>query len=319
MDRHDQETQGPTLDPAVWSQAQSGLAGPLARAAMAVGRLDEALAAMDGAARAGAIRRLALAEVEALLWAQGRPLRREEIGRELMDARAGTDLDAMRLARWAVRRLEGQGALADLRGFLALHRTGTSDGAPTLRPSGGDFDGAALDFAGALDALALLHPLARGPVAAIAWRQAGLSPADDLAELACWTMRSMAVECEGLCFVPMGRQGRQVWLGSGAPDMRLARHLRILTDAATGARRMLGAVAAWRQRALAEATLIKGGNALRVVEVLAAHPLMTTAMVEDAAGISRATSERLLARLRDRGVLREITGTRRFRLWTAAS
>ena len=41
-------------------------------------------------------------------------------------------------------------------------------------------------------------------------------------------------------------------------------------------------------------------------------------MIEARAGISRDTAERLLARLRDLGLAREVTGGRRFRLWAAA-
>lgn len=64
--------------------------------------------------------------------AQGTPLRREEIGRDLMEARASTDLDAMKQARWAIRRLEGQTRLDDLRSFLALHRPDSDHLPPPL-------------------------------------------------------------------------------------------------------------------------------------------------------------------------------------------
>ena len=56
----------------------------------------------------------------------------------------------------------------------------------------------------------------------------------------------------------------------------------------------------------------------RVIAELAAQPLLSAAMLEAQTGISRDTAERLLARLRDLGLAREITGARRFRLWTAS-
>ncbi len=40
-------------------------------------------------------------------------------------------------------------------------------------------------------------------------------------------------------------------------------------------------------------------------------------MIEQAAGISRDTAERLLARMQDMGLVREITGASRFRIWAA--
>ena len=113
------------FDASAWFSAEAGQAAELARAAFALGRLEGAVAALEPEARAGANRRLALIEVEAMLWAQGTPLRREEIGRDLMEARAGADLEAMRLARWGIRRLEGQGDARDLRGFDRVAKLST--------------------------------------------------------------------------------------------------------------------------------------------------------------------------------------------------
>ncbi|QDA36969.1 DUF1403 family protein (plasmid) [Paracoccus liaowanqingii] len=39
--------------------------------------------------------------------------------------------------------------------------------------------------------------------------------------------------------------------------------------------------------------------------------------METRAGISRPTAERMLKRLNELGLTREVTGNRRFRLWTA--
>lgn len=65
-----------------------------------------------------ALERLALREVEALTWAMGTPIAPDEIGRDQMRARAGTDLDELQTVRWAVRRLMGEEALEELWGFL---------------------------------------------------------------------------------------------------------------------------------------------------------------------------------------------------------
>ena len=53
--------------------------------------------------------RFALIETEAMLWAQELVMERAESGRNIRDARAGSDPEAIRLARWAIRRVEGQG------------------------------------------------------------------------------------------------------------------------------------------------------------------------------------------------------------------
>lgn len=307
-------TASPVLDPAAWRAAQGAQAPALAWAAMAVGRLDAA------AARPGAVARLARLEVEALLWAAGTPLRREDIGRPPAALRADADLAAQRLARWAVRRLEGEGDPDDLRGFLGLHRSAAPGRAAALAPraTGAEFDAAAAAFTAAMAALPDAHPITRGAYARLVWRLAELSPAEDVVEAATWSARRMAEGCAALPFVPLGSFGRRLWRGAAPVETRLADHYRAVTDGATAARLMLERLAGWAARARAATAAIKGDNPARVIAVLEARPLATTESVETAAGISRDTAERLLRRLTALGIAREVTGARRFRLWTAA-
>ncbi len=56
-----------------------------------------------------------------------------------------------------------------------------------------------------------------------------------------------------------------------------------------------------------------GGQAARIIAALAVHPVLHTAKVEHMAAISRDTTERLLSRMEAMGLVREITGARRFR------
>lgn len=305
------------FDASGWLEAQERLAGDLARASLALGRLDAMVAGLPEAARAGATTRLALIEIEAMLWAQGTPLRREEIGRDLMEARAGADLEAMRLARWGLRRLEGQGDPGALRAFLGLHRAEVSglDDRLAARPTGPEFDAAAAEFHDMAAGLSGLAALARAPAQRVLWRICGLSAPEVLTEPAVWTGRAMAAECEALRFVPLGRHGRAVWVDAGTPVARMARHLAAAQAGITEARQELARVADWQVRVLAAVARVKGDNPGRVVQALAAHPILSAAMLEGLTGISRDTAERQLARLRAMGYAREITGGRRFRLW----
>lgn len=305
-------------DPHLWALAQGRLSGPLARAAREVGRLEATLAALTPTDAAGACERLALAEVEAMLWAQGMVLPREEIGREMLDARAASDPEALRLARWAVRRLAGQGRSGDLAAFLGLHRhRDPVAGLDDLRPQGAEFDAAAAEFLAAVAGLAPLEPLARGPALLVLWRMTGLSAPGQVVEPAVWSARAMAVGAEVLPFVPMGRHGRRVWSGLGLPEARLAAHLVALAAGAAEARAGVLRLQAWSVRARDATTGIKGCNAARVIAVLVARPLVSAAEVEARAGVSRPTAERMLARLATLGLVREVTGHRRFRLWAA--
>ncbi len=304
--------------PGDWLAAQSALAVDLAHAALAVGRLEARLALMDDRTRAGATRRLALIEIEEMLRAQGTPLSRDEIGLDAMAARAGTDLAAMAQARWALRRLEGQSDPARLRDFLALHRNSDGEDATwSERPSGAAFDAAAADFLSAMAALSGLHPLARAPAARMLWRLADLSPEAAAIEGAVWAARDMARAASGLAFLPLGRHGRAIWADGGPPERRLSRHLAAVAQGAEDAARTLDRLSAWAQAAQDATAAIKGRNPARIIAALAAHPVLHTAGVEDLAGISRDTAERLLSRMRTMGLVREITGARRFRLWAA--
>lgn len=297
------------VEPADWLRAQGAHAIRLARAAQALGALDATVAGDPGM-----IRRLAMFEVEAILWAEGTPLPREDIGRDLMAGRAGSDPQVMAKARWALRRLEGQADPADLRGFLALHRV--DDPVDTGRAAGHSFDAAARDFAGLIGD-AGLHPLTRAAMGLAAWPLAGLSPDEDLAEAACFAARIAAADLDALPFAPLGQTGRRIWRQSGPVDARLAAWLDALCDGALRARAEAVRLDDWAARASAETLRMKGDTPTRVIAALRAVPVMTTEMVEQEIGASRDTAERVLARLHQMGLIREITGTHRFRLWSA--
>lgn len=280
------------------------------------------LAAIPGSeARRGAITRLAMIEVEAMGWAAGRPIAADELGRDLMDARAGTDLAALHRARWAIARLQGRGRPDDLRGFLGLHRTDNADPcAPvTLRPGGAAFDAAAAEFGMGLAALADSHALIRAAYGSLLWRLADLSVEGEVIEPACWAARVIAEDCEAALFAPMAMAGRRLWIGGGGtPTERLSVWCDTVAHGAEASRQVIMRISRWSTQALRATAQIRGDNPARVIAALAARPLMPTAMVATDAGISRDTAERLLTRMAAMGLLREITGARRFRLWTAA-
>lgn len=297
-----------------WLAAQGQHAPQLARAALAVGQLDGLVADMGQ----GALDRLALREVEALTWLAGAPIALDEIGRDQLQARAGTDLDGLQKARWAVRRLTGQGPLEDLRGFLGLHRALTSEvsGPARLRPIGDEFDEAAREFHAAFAGLAKAHGFVQAAYGRHMWRLADLSPPGDQVEGAVWAARRMAADCEALTFVPLGQSARRL-SGTGAPE--LDRYLIAVEQGARSARAELLRVRAWAERARDQTAKIKGDTPARIITAILAKPLCSTEMVEQAAGISRDTAERVLKRLAELGLVREVTGGARFRLWTAAA
>lgn len=300
-------------DPAPWRAAQSADAVALAEAAQALGQLDAVVAQMGD----GATLRLALREVSALSWMTGAPLSVDEIGRDRLQAKAGTDVQALRQARWALRRLTGDGSLSDLRAFLGLHRSDQSElaGGARLRMTGTLFDESAAAFLNGVARLDGAHPLTRGAYARHLWQLLDLSPAEDQAEAAVWAARHMATGCEALRFAPLGHGMRQL---AGTGPARLGVFFAALAQGATQGRTELLQLQAWQARALDRVARIKGNNPARIIAALMARPIASTEMIETATGVSRDTAERLLARLHDMGLVREVTGARRFRIWAAA-
>lgn len=302
------------LDPKLWHMAEAALAADLARTAQAVGRLDEAVHRTG----AGAIQRLAYHEVEAMSRAEGVWLDRDRIGRSVLAASSDPErARALGRARWALRRLcAPPGATRDLRRFLGLHGTGGANGqgVPELRPAGVEFEEAAAVWQAALDGLGSLHPFTAALFGLRAWRLAGLSAAGDVIEAATAAGRAAAVENRALPFVPLAPGGLS-WGRGGTVEEMLALWLAELRDGALWALGELERVAQWRQRALADVADLGGANPGRLISVLADRPYATAEDLAHAAGVSRDTAERLLPKLQARGLVREITGRGRFRLW----
>lgn len=299
-----------------WFAAQGDHAAQLARAALAVGQLDLVVAQIGQ----GAIERLALREAEALSWANGTPVALDEIGRDRLQARAMTDPQALQQARWAARRLMGEMATKDLRAFLGLHgmasrdlSAGSRHGLPG-RASGVNFDEAAEAFLAGVAELVEAHEFTQAAFARFLWRLSDLSPEENQVEGAVWAARLMAQGCLALTFVPIGKDSRYLpSSGIGA----FGTFLKAVETGAVAARIELRQLIAWRDRALTGTAPIKGNNPARIIAALMAKPMATTEMIEQAAGVSRDTAERLLARLQDMGLVREVTGAKRFRIWAA--
>ncbi|MBU2958964.1 hypothetical protein Q4511_15715 [Paracoccus sp. 1_MG-2023] len=306
----------------MWVQAQSRLTVPLSRASRELGRLEATLKSFEPEEAEGLCKRFALLETEAMLWGQGLILSRDEIGREILEARSSSDPEALRLARWSMRRLAGQGAQSELRSFLGFHAMSGNEAnpfIPDLPYRGREFEEAEAEFFAAIDDLGALDPLARGPAVLQLWRQSGLLRPGQVVEPAVWSARHMASGAEGVSFVPMGIHGRRVWSGSGPADLRLGAHLNAVEAGCREARLLADGLRDWSRRARHVLKGTSGDTADRLVRALVARPMLFAADAELMAGISRTTAVRLLTRLQSRGLLREITGTRRFRLWSAVT
>ena len=306
------------LDPAAWRTAERDCAVGLARAAIAIGRLDGLLAGLDETMRRGLITRLAFSEVVSMLWAAGTPIPQDVLIRDLADAPASVDLEALALARWAIGRLQGRGRLEALRDFLGLHRAGQGRGdSDLLRPTGADFDSETEGFAAGLAALEGCHAITRAAFGCRLWRLTDLSPDGHQLEAMCWAARAMADSAGPLVMVPMGQAGRRVWTIGGDAEEFLRTWCGAVATGCEEGFRTVRRLMNWADQARQATARIKGGNAALAIDALVAHPVLSAMALESTTGLSRDTAERLLVRLKGLGLIREVTGGKRFRLWTA--
>lgn len=291
---------GRLFDPAEWLAAQNSLSGDLAAAALVQGRLAERLATAGEGARL----RLALEEVAELGWWTGARFGVERLALYVaLRVGAGEDGFVLGQAAWAVRRLTsgaepGAGGWpAGLAAFLG-------------------FEGEAVEsMVEVMAGTEALHPLTRAALLLHGWRLAGENRAARELEAAVLAARHGA---QGAPFLPLGLAGGMALRGQGSVDTRLAAFYRGAEQAGLAALMLLDRVALWQRKADADLADLSGRTPRALVDVFARWPMVSAPMAEAQTDASRAAVQRNLDLLVARGLIREITGQGRYRVWTAA-
>ncbi|WP_371808498.1 helix-turn-helix domain-containing protein [Ruegeria sp. HKCCA6948] len=80
----------------------------------------------------------------------------------------------------------------------------------------------------------------------------------------------------------------------------------------------LDRVSAWDTRTRDATTDLSGRTPPRLIEVLTASPMVSAPLAERLTEASRAAVQRNLILFTERGLIREVTGQGRYRVWTAA-
>jgi Fic family protein len=91
-----------------------------------------------------------------------------------------------------------------------------------------------------------------------------------------------------------------------------------MNSAILTAMRHLDDTETWSARAEGAMSQLSGRTAIALRSVLTEWPLVSAPMAEDLTGASRATVQRNLARMEEKGLIREVTKQGRFRMWRAA-
>ena len=294
-----------------WRKAEAAHAARLARVAGRVGALDDRLKRGPEGWR----HRLALIEAADLSWFAGDRIGPDRIAIWISMRLSGVQEDPAALARvgWAVRRLTGgPGPEVDLSAFLDRRdpENMVDDAEPFADRAGGWLD----LMAQAAD----LHPITRACAGFHLWSLAGLGQRGDRMEAAVTAARIAATEGKGAVFAPLAMGGAGGLRAGGPPADCLARWLEGMETACLTAMRHLDDVEAWSARAEAEMTPLSGKTPRALRAVLTEWPLVSAPMGEVLTNASRAAVQRNLAWMEARGLIREVTGQGRFKIWVAA-
>lgn len=291
-----------------WRKAEAGQAARLARVAGRLGALDERLKRGPEGCR----HRLALIEAADLSWFAGDRIGPDRLALWLSLRLSGVQDSTTALARvgWAVRRLTGgPGPEIDLSAFLDRRDP------ETLGDEAEPFADWAAGWLNLMAQGAALHPITRACMGFHLWSLAGLG---DRMEAAVTAARIGASEGKGAVFAPMAMGGAGGLRGGGLPTERLARWIDGMEMACRTAMRTLDDVEAWAARAEAEMTKLSGRTPPALRAVLTEWPLVSAPMVEALTGASRAAVQRNLVWMETRGLIREVTGQGRYRMWRAS-
>ncbi len=322
-----------------WRAAEAGQAGQLARVAARLGILDERLRRGP----AGWRQRLALIEAADLSW-----LTQDRIGLDrlslYMALRVSTvtdDAQALYRIGWTVRRLTGgpaplarRSGVGDLETFLDRRdRPGQGERfedakAPSRVVEMAEreaFEDRAAGWLAMMDQAEDLHPVTRACMGFHLWHVAELSPVDDPLEAAVTAARIAIADlapsgsAPGVIFAPIGMGGGGGFRAIGDPPARLARWLNAMESATFAALRRLEEIGAWAAAAERTMAPLSGKTPPLLRDIFTSWPLVSVQMVQKLTGVHRATVQRNIDWMEEQGLIREVTGQGRFRMWRAAS
>lgn len=288
------------VDIAAWRAAEAALVQELCELAGNTGRLVERAAAMGQ----GAVARLAHAEAEAIGWWAGHRIGGDRIALFLSWRVGATGEAAAGLIRlgWAARRLMAAGS-GDRAGQLGL--TGAARDL-------------AIDVDAALPGPGELGPVAVGCLAFHLWRMLDERPEEGRGIEAAVLGARLGVGGEGgLGFLPLCLAGAGGLMAAGDPERRLRAWVAGANNSVLAALMLLDRLRRWRARAVAATADLQGRTPGRLIEALLAQPMISVPELVRETGVSRPAVGRNLAILAERGLVREVTGQGRFRVWAA--
>jgi hypothetical protein len=163
-----------------------------------------------------------------------------------------------------------------------------------------------------------LHPITRACLGFHLWSLAGLGQHGDRMEAAVTAGRIAAAEGKGGIFAPVAMGGAGGLRAGGPPAERLIRWLDGMDNACLAAMRHLDDLEIWSTRVETSMSVLSGRTPPALRAALTEWPLVSAPMAETLSGASRAAVQRNLAWMEAHGLICEVTGQGRFRMWRAA-
>jgi hypothetical protein len=253
--------------------------------------------------------RLALQEVADLGWLSGARIGVERLSL-FIALRTGAGDDAALLGQfaWGVRRLSGQGKLE-----------GQGGSAVRLTAFLGFEGDAVVDLADTMVGTEALHPITLAAFLFHAWKMAGAERSARDIEGGVTAARLAGEKLgRGALFLPLALGSGTALRGQGTVLARLAAFYRGAEQASLSALMMIERMTDWEQRAREALKDCSGRTPGELVQVFARWPMVSAPMAEAHVGASRSAVQRNLDLMTACGVVREITGQGRYRIWTAA-
>ena len=295
-----------------WAKAEGAHSARLAKVAGRLGALDDRLLRGPNGWR----HRLALIEAADLSWLAGDRVGSDRLALWISMRLSGAQDDPEALARigWAVRRLTGgPGPKVDLAAFLDRRDP------ENIEDSAERFEDRAGGWLAVMTAASDLHPITRACMGYHLWSMAGLGQHGDQIEAAVTAARIAASDGSGAIFAPLAMGGAGGLRASGLPLERLARWLDGMDSAILKAMRTLDDIEKWTGRAENVMAHLYGRTPVALRKTISQWPLVSAPMAEAMTGASRAAVQRNLAWMEASGLIREVTGQGRYRMWCAAN
>lgn len=305
-----------------WRAAQDQASAALATLCQLYGELDLRLRLGSQ----GLLLRLALREATDLSWWVGDRISADRLSLwQAMRFGAIEEPDqALPRAGWALRRLSGGPAPAEsLARFVERAQTPDAAAWTDAQTPGAQLKadpGEVEDLSVLMSEAADLHPVTQAALLFFGWRMLGAPQTREMeaAILAARHAGQMARRSgAGALFLPLAQGGPGTFRGDGPPARKLAAWIAGATQATLAALLDLERLEVWQQKAQADIADFSGRTPARLLECLMRWPYVSAATAEAETGASRAACQRNLDLFTTRGIVREVTGQGRYRVWTA--